>query len=304
MTRDRLVRLGIAVSRLAPVTARKIRDHYARFDLPLKVVEAGPAIDRIVMGKDGASEQIERYRRIVGHLGSLGVEVIAYNFMPQVSADAMVVRTAFDAETRGGARTSGFRLADVTAATMPHGEKTIPRERMWDNLERFLHAVVPVAEEAGVRLAMHPDDPPMSPLCGLERIMSSTADFDRLLSISSSASNAITFCIGCFAEMGTDIPALLTRYRDRIPYVHVRDIRGTPDDFIETFPDDGQTDLVAIFRTLHAIDFDGYMRSDHAPQIATDDDAAPDGYTMQGHLFALGYLRGLDHATAPAAPAT
>jgi mannonate dehydratase len=281
---------------------RKIADHYAQFDLPLKVVEAGPAIDRIVMGKDGAAGQIERYKRIVGHLGTLGVEVVAYNFMPQVSADAMVVRTAFDAETRGGARTSGFRRADVTAATMPHGETPIPRERMWDNLERFLRAVVPAAEEAGVRLAMHPDDPPMSPLCGLERIMSSTADFDRLLSISSSPANAITFCIGCFAEMEADIPALLARYRDRIPYVHVRDIRGTPDDFIETFPDDGQTDLVAIFRTLHAIGFDGYMRSDHAPQIATDDGAAPEGYAMQGHLFALGYLRGLDRATAPAAP--
>lgn len=279
----------------------KIADHYARFDLPLKVAEAGPAIDRIVMGKDGAAEQIERYKRIVGHLGKVGVEVVAYNFMPQVSADAMVVRTAFDALTRGGARTSGFRRADVTAATMPHDEAPIPSERMWDNLERFLKAVVPAAEDAGVRLAMHPDDPPLTPLCGLERIMGSTAGFDRLLSISPSPANAVTFCIGCFAEMGADLLALLDRYRDRIPYVHVRDIRGTLDDFVETFPDDGQTDLVAIFGKLHAIGFDGYVRSDHAPQIATDDNDAPEGYNMQGHIFALGYLRGLDRATAPAA---
>lgn len=280
---------------------RDIAGHYARFDLPLKVAEAGPAIDRIVLGKDGAAEQTERYKRIVGHLGKAGVEVVAYNFMPQVSADAMVVRTAFDAVTRGGARTSGFRRADVTAATMPHDEAAIPAERMWDNLERFLRAVVPAAEAAGVRLALHPDDPPMSPLCGLERIMGSTASFDRLLSISSSPANAITFCIGCFAEMGADIPALIARYRDRIPYVHVRDIRGTPDDFVETFPDDGQSDLVAIFRALHATGFDGYVRSDHAPQIATDDSDAPEGYNLQGHIFALGYLRGLDRATAPGA---
>jgi mannonate dehydratase len=278
---------------------RVIRDHYAGFGLPLKVAEAGPAIDRIVLGKEGAAEQIERYKRIVGNLGRLGVEVIAYNFMPQVSEDAMVVRTAFDATTRGGARTSAFRRADVTAKTMPHNETPIPREQMWENLERFLKAVLPVAEAAGVRLAMHPDDPPLSPLCGLERIMGSQASFDRLLAISPSPANAITFCIGCFAEMGADIAALLERYRDRIPYVHVRDIRGSIDDFVETFPDDGQTDLIAVFRKLHEIGFDGYLRSDHAPQLATEASDSPEGYGMQGHLFAIGYLRGLERATAP-----
>ena len=278
---------------------RVICDHYAAFGLPLKVAEAGPAIDRIVLGKEGAAAQIERYKRIVGNLGRLGVEVIAYNFMPQVSEDAMVVRTAFDAKTRGGARTSAFRRADVTATTMPHNETPIPREQMWENLERFLKAVLPAAEAAGVRLAMHPDDPPLSPLCGLERIMGSEASFDRLLAISPSPANAITFCIGCFAEMGADIAALIERYRDRIPYVHVRDIRGTIDDFVETFPDDGQTDLIAIFRKLHEIGFDGYVRSDHAPQLATDASEAPEGYGMQGHLFAIGYLRGLEQATAP-----
>ena len=256
---------------------RAIGDHYARFGLPWKVAEAGPAIDRIVMGKEGAAEQIERYKRIVGHLGKLGVEVIAYNFMPQVSEDAMVVRTAFDATTRGGARTSAFRLADVTAGTLPHNETPIPSERMWDNLERFLKAVMPAAEAAGVRLALHPDDPPLSPLCGLERIMGSESSFDRLLAISDSPANAITFCIGCFAEMGADIPSLIARYRDRIPYVHVRDISGTVNDFIETFPDDGQTDLVAVFRKLQEIGFDGYLRSDHPPQLATDQSDAPEG---------------------------
>ncbi len=277
---------------------RGIASHYARFDLPMKVVEAGPAIDRIVLGKDGAAEQTERYKRILGHLGKVGVAVVAYNFMPQVSEDAMVVRTNFDARTRGDARTSGFRLADVSAGTMPHGETAIPREAMWDNLERFLTAVIPAAEAAGVRLAMHPDDPPLSPLCGLERIMGSPASFDRLLAISSSPANAITFCMGCFAEMGADVGALIERYRDRIPFVHVRDIRGTPEDFIETFPDDGQTDLAAVFRKLHEVGFDGYVRSDHAPELATDRSDAPEGYGMQGHIFAMGYLRGLATATA------
>ena len=277
---------------------RRISEHYARFGLPMKVVEAGPAIDRIVLGKEGAAEQTERYKRILGHLGKVGAEVVAYNFMPQVGEDAMVVRTDFHAQARGGARTSAFRLADVTPATMPHREAPIPREAMWDNLERFLKAVVPAAEAAGVRLAMHPDDPPLSPLCGLERIMGSVESFDRLLAISPSPANAITLCLGCFAEMGVDVCALIERYRDRIPFVHVRDIVGIPEDFMETFPDAGQTDLVAVFRTLHAVGFDGYLRSDHAPQLAMDRSDAPEGYGMQGHIFAIGYLRGLAEATA------
>jgi mannonate dehydratase len=285
-----------------PEALAAIRDRYERFGLPWKVAESGPAIDRIVLGKVGAAEQIERYKRIVGQLGKLGVEVIAYNFMPQVGEDAMVVRTSFDAATRGGARTSGFRLSDVTAETMPHDETPISRERMWENLERFLKAVLPGAEAAGVRLAMHPDDPPLSPLCGLERIMGSAASFDRLLAISDSPANAVTFCIGCFAEMGADIVGLIERYRARIPYVHVRDISGTVVDFVETFPDDGQSDLVAVFRKLHDIGFDGYLRSDHAPQLATDESDAPEGYGMQGHIFALGYLRGLARATAASSP--
>lgn len=277
---------------------RAIRDHYGRFGLPWRIAESGPAIDRIVLGKEGAAAQTEQYKRIVGHLGALGVEVIAYNFMPQVSEDAMVVRTTFDAKARGGAPTSGFRRADLRADTMPHDETPIPREAMWDNLERFLREVLPAAEAAGVRLAMHPDDPPLSPLCGLERIMDRQASFDRLLSISPSPANAITFCIGCFAEMGADIEALIDRYRDRIPYVHVRDIAGTAEDFIETFPDEGQTDLVGIFRKLNEIGFDGYVRSDHAPLLATDTRDSPEGYGLEGHIFAIGYLRGLDHATA------
>lgn len=275
-----------------------IRGIYERAGLPWKVSESGPAIDKIVLGKDGAEDQTERYKRIIGHLGKLGVEVIAYNFMPQVSEDAMVVRTTFGAKARGGARTSGFRLTDVGPATMPHNEAPIPRERMWDNLERFLRAVIPAAEAAGVRLAMHPDDPPLSPLCGLERIMDRVASFDRLLAISSSPVNALTFCVGCFAEMGADIVGLIERYRERIPYVHVRDIAGSAEDFIETFPDEGQTDLVAVFRKLHEIGFDGYLRSDHSPMLATDESDAPDGYAMEGHIFAIGYLRGLDRAAA------
>jgi len=277
-----------------------LRDHYAKSGLAWKIAESGPAIDRIVMGKDGADEQIERYKRILGHLGAAGVEVVAYNFMPQVSEDAMVVRTDFAVPTRGGALTSGFRLADLRPDTLLHREPAIPRERMWDNLERFIRAVVPAAEAAGVRLAIHPDDPPLPDMCGLQRIMGTLEDFDRLLAISSSPANAVTLCFGCFAERGYDIPTLVEHFGDRIGFVHVRDIRGTIEDFIETFPDDGQSDMVAAFQRLHTIGYDGYLRSDHAPQLAINDEDGNDGYSLEGHIFAIGYLRGLDQSAARA----
>jgi mannonate dehydratase len=170
---------------------------------------------------------------------------------------------------------------------------------MWGNLERFLRSVLPTAEAAGVRLALHPDDPPMSPLCGLERIMDREDSFVRLLSISSSPANALTFCVGCFAELGSDILNLIDRFRERIACVHLRNIAGTPRDFVETFPDDGDINLVAVVRKLHEIGFAGYLRSDHAPQLDTDREVVSEGYGTQGHLFAIGYLRGLVQATAP-----
>jgi mannonate dehydratase len=279
-----------------PAALEAIRARYAAAGLKWKIAESGPALDRIVLGKEGWAEQTERYKRILGLLGAVGVEVVACNFMPQISADAMVVRTGFDRQTRGGALTSGFRLSEVSAATMPHGETAITRERMWDNLERFLRAVLPTAEAAGVRLAFHPDDPPLPMLCGLQRILGTPEDFDRLLSISDSEANAMTFCFGCFAEGGHDIPALLRRWAGRIAFVHVRDIRGTIDDFVETFPDDGQTDMPAAFEVLAETGFGGHLRSDHAPQLALSGSVPHDGYGIEGHIFATGYLRGLVEA--------
>jgi mannonate dehydratase len=278
-----------------------IRDRYAQFGLAWRIAESGPAIDQIVLGKSGRIVQTERYKRILGYLGKIGVEVVVYNFMPQISGDAMVVRTSFDAQTRGGAKTSRFRLSDIDANTLPHREMAIPREQMWDHLERFVREVLPAAEAAGVKLAIHPDDPPMSPLCGLERIMDRQESFDRLMSMSPSPANAMTFCVGCFAELGANVLELIERYRRRIVCVHIRNIKGTPEDFIETFPDHGGIDLVAVVRKLHEIKFNGYLRSDHAPQLASDHEATPEGYGLQGHLFTIGYLRGLMQATVPRA---
>jgi mannonate dehydratase len=268
-----------------------------KWGLRVPVVESGPPIDRIVLGKEGRDYQIQEWIRYLQLLAKVGVEVVCYNFMPQVSGDAMVVRTNFSARTRGGARTSAYRASDVTPQTVPHGEEPISLERMQENLRRFLLAVVPVAEGCGIRLAMHPDDPPVTPICGLERVMSSVASFDWLLESHSSQANGVALCAGCFGELGVDVPALVQRFAGRIHFVHVRNIRGSPADFIETFPDDGDLNLAQVIRALHAGGFDGYVRADHAPLLATEA-ADVEGYGFQGHLFTLGYLRGLLDAVA------
>jgi mannonate dehydratase len=270
--------------RLESVVARA-----AKFGLRVPVVEAGPPIDRIVLGGEGAAGQIEGWKRDLARLGRLGVEVVCYNFMPQVLDDAMVVRTSLAARTRGGAETSAFRLADLPPSPR---EPAVSADRMRENLARFLAAVVPAAEAAGVKLAMHPDDPPMSPLGGYARIMGSVESFDWLLALHPSPMNGITLCTGCFGELCIDVPALVKRFGPRIHFVHLRNIRGRPEDFMETFPDDGDVDLVGTLAALEDAGFAGYARPDHSPRLATEVEGTP-GYGFDGHLFTLGYLRGV-----------
>ncbi|MEM9989576.1 MAG: mannonate dehydratase [Pseudomonadota bacterium] len=263
------------------------------FGLKVPVIESGPAIDKIIFNKPGAEEQIQHWISSIEFLSQHGVEVICYNFMPQVLDDAMVVRTSFDTETRGGALTSAFRSQDLNDQTVPHTETAISDEEMWANLKTFLDAVIPTAEKVGVKLAMHPDDPPLSPIAGLSRIMSSVDDFDRLLLLNPSISNGITLCAGCFGELGEDVPALVDRFKDRIHFVHFRNIKGEIHDFMETFPDDGDIDLLGLFEVLEKQDFKAYVRADHAPLLATEKEAGEDGYGFQGHLHTSGYMQGV-----------
>ncbi len=188
--------------------------------------------------------------------------------------------------------TSQYRSVAFEPATVPHREPPSTDGQMWDNLEYFLKRIVPVAEQEEVLSPLHPDDPPLSPLCGLARIMRSAANFSQLLELVDSPVNGITFCQGCFAEMGSDLVADIRRFRERIHFVHFRDIRGTPDDFYESFPDNGQHNMLELLRTYREIDYRGFIRIDHVPLLATE--TGPyDGYGMYGHTYAMGYLKGL-----------
>ncbi len=266
------------------------RQRVQRFGMDMSVVEGGPPTTRIILHKDGRDEQIENWKRCLDAMGKAGINAVCYDWM---APNQGVVRTTNQVDVRAGATTTGFDLAQYDDETLTEeGETTA--EQMWDDLAYFLKAVIPAAEAAEVKLAMHPDDPPLPRLQGLARIMKNVADFDRLFDLCSSPANAMTFCQGCFAEMGADIPATIAHFADRIAFVHFRDVRGTADSFHETFHEQGKTDMRAAMQAYRDAGVDAVIRPDHVPVLeGADTEAVDDGYTMLGRLYAVGYMRGL-----------
>jgi mannonate dehydratase len=226
---------------------------------------------------------------IVRAMRELGVPVLCYNFM----AVHGWARTRWAEPGRGGALVTAFHVDDLTG--LPSHSPGLTDEVMWDNYRYFLDAALPVAEETGVRMALHPDDPPLSPFRGVARIMRSGDAVERAMGLSSSPAHGLTFCQGTFATMGEDVPGAIRRFADRIAFVHFRDVRGGPERFVETFHDEGMTDMVAAMQAYRDIGFQGPVRSDHVPTLAGEANDNP-GYEVLGRLFAVGYMRGLRDA--------
>jgi mannonate dehydratase len=266
--------------------------------LELVAIEGYLPIENIKIGNDPEGAELVAMKQLVEHMGEVGIPVLCYNFM----AGTDWVRTRVDAPERGGARVTAFDLAEVEqAVSLNHSagkiaEQSITADELWKNLASFLDEVIPVAERAGVTLAMHPDDPPLPEFLGKARIMNSVENFQRLLELNPSPRNAVCFCQGSFATMNADIPAAIRSLGERIAYVHFRDVRGTPESFTETFHDNGPTDMAKAIRTLKEVGFEGPIRPDHVPQLEGEDEGDP-GYTILGRLFAFGYIRGLLHGT-------
>jgi mannonate dehydratase len=266
---------------------------FAAAGLELAVVEtAFPWAHHAKIGGPNADAEIETCRTLIRNMGRVGIAVACWNWMAVFNW----TRTDLAIPTRGGALVTGYDHAAMADA--PHTEAGIvSEERLWANLETFMRAVVPVAEEAGVKLALHPDDPPISPIRGVGRILTSPDAMRRALDLAPSPANGVTFCQGSFATMDADVPAEIGRFaaRGAIQFVHFRDVRGTPARFQETFHDDGQTDMWAAMRQYRARGFAGPLRPDHVPTMAGEANGDP-GYEIMGRLFALGYIKGLAEA--------
>jgi len=255
----------------------------------LTVLEDNPPLDRLRLGLPGREEELETVLELLRVMGRLGIEVWCYNWMPIVSWS----RTSVALPGRGGAEVTGFDAA-VWEDGPPAPGAPVEEERLWETLAWFLERAVPVAEEAGVKLALHPDDPPLSPLRGVGRIIRSLDAYDRVFALQPSPANGMTMCQGNVALMTDDLPAAIRRFGEagRIHFVHFRDVRGTPGRFVETFVDEGPTDMAACIRAYLEAGVDAPLRTDHSPTLAGDTALVP-GYPILGRLHAIGYVQGL-----------
>ncbi len=252
---------------------------------------------------DGPKKQAQMrdLQQMVRDMGRAGIPVLGYNF-----SIAGVWGWQRKPIARGGAVTAAFAMDEIEAQTpVPDGmvgnmryrpavtgaqPETVDDATLWSRLEWFLQELVPVAEEAGVRLAAHPDDPPVERLRGTARLVNEHAKYDRLLSIVDSTSNALEFCIGSLAEMPVgDIYETTRRFAraKAIAYVHFRNVRGTVPNYVETFVDDGAVDMGKILRILKEEGYDGILVPDHVPEL---DCAEP---WHAGHAYTIGYMKGL-----------
>lgn len=259
--------------------------------LELSVIEGSvPITDETRLGLDGRDEEIEGFKQFLRDLGDLGVPTVCYDWM----ASVRWARTASHVPLRGGSLTTSFDAEKMRGGPSPAAANAT-HEELWDSLTYFLHEVVPVAEEAGVKLGLHPDDPPRSDVRGIPRIITSVKAYDRVLDIEDSEYNGITFGQGNFAAMGADVPETIRHFGDRITFAHFRDIEGDSDRFVETWHDEGPTDMLAAMEAYCDVGFDGVIRPDHVPTMVGEGNENP-GYETKGRLFAIGYMKGLMEA--------
>ena len=291
-----------------------LRERVEGYGLHLEAIENVPNhfYEKAMLGAAGRDEEIEHVAATIRNMGRAGINLLGFNWMP-----TSVWRTELAPVGRGRAVVSGFDLAVAQDNTQVGKVLVARRDRrvedqkdswsrdalfdlpgprtdddMWSSFEYFVDTLVPVAEEAGVRLALHPDDPPVPSLGGIARIFRSVNALKRAVDHSPGPGFGIELCLGTVSEMGgEDAVVEAIRYlgpRDKIAYVHLRDVKGTVPAFVECFLGEGNYRPARVIRELRASGYQGFIMDDHTPALVGDS-----SYGHRGRAFALGYIQGL-----------
>lgn len=281
----------------------KLKEEAATYGLEIYGIENFSPADWYDVLLDGPkrAEQMEYLKQIIRNVGKAGIPSFGYNFslagvwghQKKTAARGGAVSTCFDAS-----------LLDINVP-IPNGQvwnmtygpndggfmAPITSEELWDRLKRFLVEMIPVAEEAGVELALHPDDPPMPSLRGTPRMVYRPELYQKLIDLVPSKSNKLELCLGSLQEMemepGKDVYHYLQQYlaQEKVSYVHFRNVKGKVPCYDEVFVDEGDLDMFRVLQQLNNSSFDGVLIPDHTPLMTCD---AP---WHAGMAYALGYMR-------------
>lgn len=263
--------------------------------------------ENVLLGRLGREEQLANYCQTVRNLAEAGITTLGHHFQP-----SYVWRTDMRAVGRGGARVTSFdadrvpetgnALATYKLAPRTRLDEPIAADAMWANYRIFLEAVLPVAEEVGVRLSLHPDDPPIdAPLGGIARILSSPAALRKAYELSGgSPAWGLTLCLGTVSEMDGErsVNDVIDFFgpKGRLFYIHFRDVQGTVPKFQECFLGEGNYRPASVIRRLADAGFEGFIIDDHVPALSGDPDTwgntSPAAYCSRGRAHAIGYLQG------------
>jgi len=259
-----------------------LRKRFEKYGLKLEAIENVPSMfmDKIVTGLPGRDEQIEHYNVTLQNIGRAEIPILGFNFMVQP-----VWRTSLTTLGRGGAKVSSWDENIVekkkSLGAIPTYRKEtnisieIPDETtMWKNYEYFIKAVIPIAEKSGVKLALHPDDPPVKKVNGTARLFYCIENFKKGMEIANSDVWGLNLCLGCCSEMNGEKAVLdMIEYfglLKKIFYVHFRDVQGSVPEFQECFLGEGNYNPAKVMLALRRVGFKGFLVDDHVPKVIID----------------------------------